>query len=379
MLLKNKLNNTVIIDRYLIKEVLTTLIGVGIVLLMIAISGQLASLFAKVVEGILTVDALFTMLGYKIIVTLVFILPLSLYLGILLAFSRLYKDSEMVVLVACGMSKFRILRSVLVLALFVALVQGVVALVVAPWAEVQSQKIYADVEASSDIKGIVPGRFKEILAGAGVVYVQEAPKDKTQIRNIFVQQSVGATTSVISSEFGRQYTEKETGDRFIVLHNGSRYENDHSKGNSAVIKFKEHGIRIKEHDAREIRYKHKSTPSIDLYKSGKLADMAELQSRISSAILCIVLALLAVPLSKTSPRQGRYSKLALALLLYITYTNLLNVARAWLTKGDITPLVGLWWVHIIMLSLALYMLFKQTGFKHFFQKKIIDSQAEPIT
>lgn len=338
-------------------------------MLMIAISGQLASLFTKVVEGTLTVDTVLVMLGYKILATLVFILPLSLYLGILLAFSRLYKDSEMVVLVACGMGKFRVLRSVLGLAVLVAIVQASLTLVIAPWAEVKTQHIYAEVESQSDIKGILPGRFKELQDGVGVIYVQEANEDKTNITNLFLQQAKGNSISVISSKTGRQYTDDKTGDRFVVLINGSRYENPRNNKNSAVIKFEEHGIRIKERDPDEIHYKHKSTPTIDLYRSDKLGDIAELQSRISSAILCIILALLAVPLSKTSPRQGRYSKLAIALLLYITYTNLINVARAWLTKGDISPLVGLWWVHVVMLVVGLALLFRQTGFKHLFKKQ----------
>ncbi len=358
-----------IIDRYLIKEVLTTLLAVAVILLMIAISGQLASLFAKVVEGILTVDTLLSMLWLKILVTLVFILPLSLYLGILLAFSRLYKDSEMVVLTACGMGKFRVLRAVLGLAVFMAVVQAALTLVIAPWAEVRAQQIYAEVEAQSDVKGIVPGRFKELQDGVGVLYVQEANKEKTRIKNLFVQQWIDSKLTVISSESGRQYVDKETGDRFIVLSNGSRYEGQAGKDNYAIIKFAEHGVRIKERDVGTIRYKHKSTPTIDLLHSENLGNIAELQSRISSAILCIVLTLLAVPLSKTSPRQGRYAKLAIALLLYITYTNLLNVARAWLTNGEISPLLGLWWVHVVMISIALFMLFKQTGFKHLFQKQ----------
>ncbi len=358
-----------IIDRYLIKEVLLTLSGVAVVLLMIAISGQLVGLFSKVVEGILTVDTVLSMLWLKLIVTLAFILPLSLYLGILLAFSRLYKDSEMVVLAACGMGKFRILRAVLGLAIFVAILQGTITLVIAPWAELRTQQLYAEVEAKSDVKGIIPGRFKELQEGVGVLYVQEANKDRTRIKNLFIQQWNNDKLTVIASESGRQQVDKETGDRFIILSNGSRYEGQPGQDNYAIIKFEEHGVRIKERDAAAINYRRYSTPTIDLYRSDKLSDKAELQSRISSAILCFVLALLAVPLSKTSPRQGRYAKLAIALLLYITYTNLLNVARAWLTKGDISPVLGLWWVHAVMIIVALILLFNQTGFKHLFQKQ----------
>ena len=357
-----------IIDRYLIREVLVTMFGVAVVLLLIAVSGQLASLFSKVVEGILTVDTVLSMLWLKVVVTLVFIVPLSLYLGILLAFSRLYQDSEMVVLAACGMGKFRVLRAVIGMAIFIALLQGLLTLVIAPWAEVRTQEIFAEVEAQSDVKGIVPGRFKELQDGGGVLYIEEADEEKTKIKNLFVRQLMGKKLTVLSSESGRQYVDSETGDRFIVLLNGSRYEGQPGDDIYAIINYEEHGVRVKERDAKVIRYKHKSTPTNVLYNSDKKADMAEFQSRISSAVLCIILTLLAVPLSKTSPRKGRYAKLAIALLLYIIYTNLLNVARAWLTKGDISPFVGLWWVHLIMIVIGLIMMFKQTGFKHLFNK-----------
>lgn len=368
-----------IIDRYLIKEVLTTMFGVALVLLLIAVSGQLASLFSKVVEGILTVDTVISMLWLKIIVTLVFILPLALYLGLLLAFSRLYKDSEMVVLSACGMGKFRVLRAVLGMAIIIAIVQALLTLFIAPWAEIRTQEIYAEVQAQSDVKGIVPGRFKELQDGGGVLYVQEANEEKTQIKNLFVRQQAGNSLSVISSESGEQFIDPDNGDRFIVLLNGSRYEGQPGDDRYAIINFEKHGVRVKERDAKAIRYKRYSTPTRDLFNSDKLTDKAELQSRISSAILCIVLTILAVPLSRTSPRQGRYAKLAIALLLYIIYTNLLNVARAWIIKGTISPLVGVWWVHAIMIIVGLTMLFKQTGFKHLFKNELKESiQSETI-
>lgn len=342
--------------------------GVALVLLLIAVSGQLASLFSKVVEGVLTVDTVISMLWLKIVVTLVFIAPLSLYLGILLAFSRLYQDSEMVVLAACGMGKFRVLRAVIGMAFFIAILQGLLTLVIAPWAEVRTQEIYAKVEAQSDVKGIIPGRFKELQDGGGVLYVEEADEEKTKIRNLFVRQLMGKKLTVLSSESGRQYVDPETGDRFIVLLNGSRYEGQPGDNGYAIIKYEEHGVKVKNRDAAVIRYKHKSTPTTDLFHSSKTSDTAELQSRISSVILCIVLTLLAVPLSRTSPRQGRYAKLAIALLLYIIYTNLLNVARAWLTKGEISPILGLWWVHVIMIAIGLIMMFKQTGFRYLLDK-----------
>lgn len=362
-----------IIDRYLIREVATTLLGVTLVLTLISVTGQLASIFAQVASGALLVDTVLIMMWLEVISAMVFILPLSLYLAILLAFSRLYADSEMVILTACGMGKFRVLRAVLGLAIFFTIIQLSVSLIFAPWAEERIQEITAKVEASSDVKGLIPGRFNEMGEGIGVIYVQELDDEKKHLKNVFVQQHSQGSLSIISSASGFQKMDEKTGDKFILLDNGYRYEGRPGQKDYAIISFAQHGIRIGEHNATRFRRKDKSIPTKILWRSKNNGEKAELQARISSALLSLVLTLLAVPLSRTSPRQGRYSKLAIALLIYITYTNLLNVARAWLAKGDISPELGLWWVHVVMAAVGLYLLARQSGIKHMFRKQpVID-------
>lgn len=83
-----------------------------------------------------------------------------------------------------------------------------------------------------------------------------------------------------------------------------------------------------------------------------------------------MLAALAVPLSQTSPRQGRYLRLGLGLVIYIVFTNLINVGKSWITTGKVPVEVGLWWVHAIMLALVIFLLIQQTGFRYFFSRKL---------
>jgi len=287
----------------------------------------------------------------------------------LLAFSRLYKDSEMVVLAACGIGSIRILRAVLGLALIFTLIQGFFTLVLAPWAEQQVQTIKAEIEATSDVKGLVPGRFKELRAGLGVIYVQNTNEDNSRAENLFIQLHENNKPAVITAESGFQMTDKKTGDKFIVLQNGNRYEGRPGQNEFALIKFEQHGVRVNQQAVNILRLKHKATPTAALLASDKPGDKAELQGRISAALLCILITIFAVPLSRTSARQGRYGKLAIALLIYITYTNLLNVARAWVTKGDVSPEFGVWWVHIVMFVVSMFLLLRQTGIRHLFYKQ----------
>ena len=342
-----------IINKYLIKEVVLTFIGVTTVLLLIFVSGQLVSLYDKAASGGIQASAVLQILGLKSIANMVFILPLSFYIAILLAFSRLYKDNEMVVLAACGIGPGAILRGVMSLALVFSFSVGGLALFLAPWAESQSETLVKKQESSDDVKTLASGRFKELSKGEGVVYVQEFDEDSLKMNRIFMQHRTKDKNSIVSAESGHRTDNKETGDQFLILENGERHEGPMENGQTAIIRFASHGIRLEKQPEKQVQLRQKSVTSQLLWKRGQDRDHAELQWRISAAISCLILTILAVPLSKTSARQGRYAKLAIALLIFIIYSNLLSVSRAWLNKSAISPYLGLWWVHVLALLLAI--------------------------
>lgn len=334
---------------------------------MIFISARLAKLFAQAASGALQVDTILILLGLKSIGNLVFILPVSFYLAILLALSRLHKDNEMAALAACGIGQGRVMRSVLVLALFFAGIAALFTLYLAPWAEQQTERIAAQVQASSDIKGITAGRFKQLVSGIGATYVQELNEDKSKMKNIFIQKQLKDRQITITAGSGYQYVDKETGDEFLALQNGYRYEGQAGQNDYTIVEYENHGVRVYEREVKNISYRIKAVLTAELWRSKGTQNMIELQWRISTVILCIILAVLAVPLSRTSPRQGQYAKLTLAILIYISYTNLLNVSRVWLDKGELPLYLGLWWVHGAMLIVGLLIMFNQTGIRHFFK------------
>ncbi|VAW91323.1 FIG000988: Predicted permease [hydrothermal vent metagenome] len=342
-----------IINRYLVKEVVLTFFGVTTVLLLIFVSGQLVSLYGKAASGGIQASAVLQILGLKSISNMVFILPLSFYIAILLAFSRLYKDNEMVVLAACGIGPGAILRGVLSLALVFSVVIGGLALYLAPWAESQSETLIKKQQNSNDVKSLASGRFKELSKGEGVVYVQEFDEDSLKMKRIFMQHRVNNKNSIVSAESGHRLDDKETGDQFLILENGQRHEGPMENGQTAVIRFASHGIRLELESDKQVQLRQKSVTSNVLWFRGQDRDHAELQWRVSAAISVLILTILAVPLSKTSARQGRYAKLAIALLIFIIYSNLLSVSRAWLNKSVISPYLGLWWVHVLALVLAI--------------------------
>lgn len=360
-----------IISRYLLREIFITLLGVAIVLLMIFISGQLVGLYGKAASGALEVQVILRLLGFETISNLVLVLPLAFYIAILLALSRLYKDNEMVVLSACGISPWRIVRTVLILGVLFAILVGWLSLYLAPWSEQQSEVLTKQSEQRGELESLSAGRFKELKKGEGVLYVQEYDQTELRMNNVFVQYKLQEQNSIVSAESGQRRLDDKTGDRFLELYNGFRFDGPGKDGQTAMIEFERHGVRLDEQAAIiPTHFRQKAVPTAELLERGKPLDHGELQWRISAALLCIVLAVLAVPLSRTSPRQGRYSRLALALLIYIIYTNMLNVSRAWLNKGEIHLWVGMWWVHVLGIAIALLLfvqwkpLLRRWGWRH---------------
>lgn len=364
-----------IITRYLMKEVLHTLGGVALVLLLIALSAQLVGLFSQVAAGTIQINTVIKLFGLYNLTIINLILPLALYLAILLALSRLYQDSEMAALAASGVGPARIVRAVMLVAVVFAMIQAAFSLYLAPWANERGDYFELQASQMTDIQGVTPGRFQELPQGKGVIYVESISSDLSQIKNIFVQYKDGLHSSRIVAQTGHIENDANTGDRYLVLENGHRYEGQPGDEDYTILDFKRHGIRIEEHQTEIRNLRHKAMPSKVLLEPQSnprehQERMTEFQWRISSPLTCIVLALLAVPLSRSSHRQSRYTRLAIAIVLYIVLTNLLAMARSWLQDGQVPAWLGLWWVHILAVIFAIALILRQTGYRHLLRRGI---------
>ena len=352
-----------IIRDYVIKEVIRTFAGVFLVLFLIILSTQLLRSLSAVAEGKIALDFLFSLIFLRNIESLTLILPLTFFLSILLALSRLYNDSEMVALSACGIGPGTLLKSISIILFSFVFLQISLALVLAPWASNKMQYAEEAFKAASDIELITPGQFNLADNGSRVLYTESMP-GPTQLENVFLHVEEDKGSSVMVSRDAELITDDRQGSRYVIFQQGNRYDGKPGSLDFRYIKFKDYGVLLEGKALKNIIPERESMPSIDLLGSDKLAHKAELQWRISQIIMMIILAILAVPLSKTAPRQGRYAKIALAIFLYIVYSNLLVVAMNWVRKGVVDPIIGMWWVHLIFLILFLVLFSRQMGWLH---------------
>jgi len=367
----------VIISRYILKEVLLTLVAVVTVLLLIFLSNRFVYYLADASMGALSSDVILTILILKTLDALVIMLPLALFLSVLIAFSRLYKDSEMVAMLSCGVSIGRIYKTVFLLAVFVAMIVSLITFYIAPWATEQTYQIQDRERAAATMAGIASGRFTAPSSSEGVFYAEHISNDHTELSDVFIHSERDGQQVIISATYGRHFIKKSSGDRYLELQDGYQYEGLPGSSDFTITKFKTHAIRIQEQEIVRSNRKHKAYPTSELldpelrrqfaiehhqsFAGLRRYDVAELHWRLAMPLSTILLALLAVPLSRTNPRQGRYAKLFVAILVYFIYSNLMGVGRTWIEREVIVQAAGLWWTHGCVLLLTGILLYKQYG------------------
>ena len=350
-----------IIDRYLIKEVTLTLLAVTPVLLLIFLSNRFVQYLGEAAAGKLPADVLWALLAFRSISVLSLLLPLAFFVSVVLALGRLYKDSEMIVLAASGISPLRIVQTVGAAGVVMALLVAALTFYIEPWANAQTSQVRKRAEAASEIRIITPGRFKESRQGDHILYVERLSPDLERMHNIFIQSRQGDQVNILTSQHGYQYTDQQSGDLYVVLEDGNRYEWAPGGGDFKIVKYAKYTVRIEQKDI-PVQGSLREVAGVDpLLRNLDAGAKAELQWRFSLPISMLLLAVLGVLLARTTPRQGRYAKLFMAILVYIIYMNLMTVARSWVEQSVAPSLLGMWWVHIGVLAVIAALLAWQMG------------------
>ena len=140
--------------------------------------------------------------------------------------------------------------------------------------------------------------------------------------------------------------------RFLVLEDGFRAEGVPGQADWRVMRFERNEVRLPDVEVEEERAGRLTASLPELFAMPGAEARAELHWRLAAPLSLLVLMALALPLSRQAPRQGRYGKLVLGVVLYLVYVNLLSLGRLWIGQERIPAQFGLWWIHLPMLWLV---------------------------
>ena len=350
-----------IIQRYLYREVLQTCGAVLAVLALIYGADRFTRFLDDAAAGLVSADLIFQVLALKIVETLPALLPLALYVAVLLGLGRLYRENEIVALGAGGVGIWRISQGVFQVAAGLSIAGAVLSLFVSPDMATMQTALLDEARRKAENRLFVPGRFKEFGDGDQVIYVEAVDSGAGRMSGVFVRIRKSHRQYVLVSDTAYQIVRPGGGGRFMVLEDGHRYAGLPGDAAFSVTRFERYAVRLETEPRETFVRKGKMLATTDLIGSDDLRHVAELQHRISSAISIVLLGMLAVPLARTSPREGRHAKLFSAVVVYFIYSNTVSIFERLIERGAVPSFIGAWPVHAVMALTVIALLFSQTS------------------
>jgi lipopolysaccharide export system permease protein len=341
-----------ILDRLLVREVLKTLAVFLLILLLVLLASHFVKLLGQAASGGLAPGTVLSLLGYEAIKVLGVLLPPAFFFSLLWVLGRMYRDGEMVALQAGGLGIGRIYRAAMLLAVPLVLLSGVLTLQALPWANASIERIKLAQKDTADISGVRPGRFNEFDRGRLVIYTRGLSSDNKRLQGLFVQDRQHGRSGVVVADEAYQVNDEKTGDRFVILTDGQRYEGMPGRADYQVAEFGEYAFRLPSMDLGGQSLRVGARSSAELWKTDTLAARAELQYRFSVPTAVLVFALLAVPLARSEPRKDVYGRIGLAVLVYFVFMNLQRIAERWMELTVLPAWLGMWWVALVMAAVA---------------------------
>lgn len=343
-------------QRYVLREVMQTWLAVTGVLVAILVSNQLSRVLGQAAENEYGRGVVLDLIALGAVMNLSIIVPSGLLLAVVLTLGRMYHDSEMAALQACGFGPARLLAPLYCFAAVIAVGLAWLVFVQVPRADAQVQLLRTAAYKEAQFGQLDAGRFRSFAGGDAVFYAERVDQDGV-LHNVFVQRETAGRIEVALAETAT-YSKASQGMHLVTLFNGRRYEGVPGQQDFRVIEFREHGIPIAAPSETVDSTDPDTKPTRALLGSSAPADIAQMQIRTSAPLMALVLTLIAVPLSRLRPRQGRYARVGFAIVVYFVYSNLLSASKIWVEKGIVPPVIGVWWVHAAALGFGLYLVMR---------------------
>jgi len=352
--------------RSVVSEILSHAGVVFSTLLVVWLSVLLVRLLGEAANGSIGADVVFGLATFSSITALPVILSVSLFIAVLTTVTRNFRESEMVVWFASGLSLKDWLGPVLRCAVPVAVLIGVLTLMASPWAYRQISEYRQRYEQRSDLSKVSAGQFIETEEGARVFFTEEPKNPDEEMGQIVARVLDEDWLSVITADSAHVETEAN-GDRFLVLSSGHRYDLKPGKPDFRLVDFERYGVRLEskadattaEAVRREAERQIKARPTLQLLSDNTDNARSQIMWRLALPLAALNLAMLAIPLGAVNPRLGRSGDFLIAGLVGLLYMNLINLSRGWISSGVLDFRLGLWLVHAVFAALMAYMMWRK--------------------
>ena len=341
-----------ILKKYLVTEAIYSVITVLLVLLIILSSNTMMRLIEETAEGNFPTYLLFPTIFIKIAQYSIYLIPISLFFGIILSLGKLYSTNEMAVIRSAGISPIDLAKLLVPVIIPISIIVALFTLYLTPLALEYRSKLEHRLQNEERVEEITPGKFNSSSSGSSTFFVHDIINGR--LNKIFFDSKSGKHGST-ETALEAKYFYDENDSKFIQLEDGEIFQIIGDQGETRKTKYKEHIIKINQPLPLFKISKSSSKRTSDLFFSSSSEDMAELQSRLLLPFASLLLGFIAIPVSYCAPKKGRYTKIFLGASLYFLYFVVMSVAKKMYILEYTPNFFGIWWIHIFAVSFLIYL------------------------
>ena len=355
---------SVIIDRYIMREIIKPTVIICIVLVCIFGCYIATRFWEDAVHGLLTGTTVFQLVLLRIIIAFEVLLPTTFYLSVVIALGRLHRNGEITAMFTGGIHIARITLAVFSLSLLVAAIVAVLSLYIRPWAWTQFFLLKTKAEAQFELTRMQSGNFYEISGGDRVIFADEVAPRESQAKGVFILNRKDTSLQIIYAARAVQHNDEKSNAPVISFNHGRLYQFSASGRKGVIIEFENATMPLRPDNPILPDHKVKAAATSTLVPARNLEETAELEWRIITPMSTILLALLAIPLSRSSPRQGRRAGTLLAIVIFAVYYNLSAITKKLVSQGVIDILPGIFWGQLLLLACLVLLVWRPPFIRH---------------
>lgn len=365
-----KLNS--ITNRYILKEMLIPFSINIFIFAFLFLMTEMIEIANWIVNYNLSLWAVLTLVLYTLPSFLIFIIPMSVMLAILLTFLRLSSDNEIVAIKSCGMSIYGLLPPVLLFALFGFVLTSFMTLYGAPRSKASLEEMALKVATTNLDIGLKERTFNDTFEGV-MLYVNEIDIKSKKLIDVFIEDKRQPdVVSTVIAPAGRLIGEPEKYLYHLLLSNGTIHQTNLKEHSANAIQFNTYTLSLNFEDqvanaakrqkkrdemsGTELRryIEHMKDRDVEAYNKAKIT----MHRRYSIPAACLALGLLAFPLGIQSQTTPRSFGLILCLFFFFVYYLLLTAGYSFGKSGAYPPVVGMWLPNFVMTGIGLFFLFQ---------------------
>ncbi len=331
-------------------EVLLSTIGVLLIFFFLVVSSRFVGYFEQASEGLIDPSLVFKVVFLRFPDFITLLLPLSFFLGVIITVSRLYSDREIFGYLAGGLSENDLVKYLFPQATFFFLITLSLSIFLAPYTKELSREILSLDTIQEQFESVRPKKLFSFNENDGFIHVENKENNILDEVIIFIQNDDYSSLIIAENLVYEDLSSKTN----LDFKDGILYQDIFNQKSSFVSYFGELSVPI-----------NNTKNTISGLSLNKLFDFSikssksQTQWNLSIPLTIFVLLIFAVNFSKVEPRQGRFSVLVPSIFIYILYLSLLILARDSFDEGSIASQNYIWYVHLIFLLFATFLLFRK--------------------